>query len=285
MLLRPSPKLNELVIGIIAKAQEQFDMTIFCVVVLSNHLHMLLDPKDANHMAQFMGFVLGNISKEVGNLHDWPGSMFDGPYKSQPILDDESFEARMRYLLAHGVKEGLVLCPTHWPGVHSAGPLGHGEPLKGRWYDRSTEYEVKRSGKAYHEHDYSEEKRVVLSPPPVWGDLNEQQLRTKIRHMLRDIRAQYDHQREVTGQAVLGVARVMSADPHERPEVLKKSPSPWCHAVSVASRRTFRRFYRECVQAYRDAVELWKAGVEECRFPVGMCLPYGMRRAEAGFPT
>ena len=48
--------------------------------------------------------------------------------------------SRLKYLLANGVKEGLVESPLDWPGVSCAKALVHGEPLEGYWFNRSKEW-------------------------------------------------------------------------------------------------------------------------------------------------
>ena len=75
-LLRPSDALNDVVLGVIGYAQRQVGMRICGLTVLSSHYHMLLWPEDALQRARFMGLVNTNLSKEVGRLHDWPGTMF-----------------------------------------------------------------------------------------------------------------------------------------------------------------------------------------------------------------
>jgi hypothetical protein len=42
-LLTPDGRLNDLVVGVLARAQRLFGLTICAVVVLSNHLHILAD--------------------------------------------------------------------------------------------------------------------------------------------------------------------------------------------------------------------------------------------------
>ncbi len=48
---------------------------------------------------------------------------------------------KLKYLLSHGVKEGLVESPYDWPGVHAAHSLVSGEPLEvkdgAQWISRS----------------------------------------------------------------------------------------------------------------------------------------------------
>jgi hypothetical protein len=71
LLLKPSPELTELVLGIIGKAQTLYGMTIHAFVFLSTHAHFLLSPTDAWQLAVFMQFVNANVAKEVGRLYDW----------------------------------------------------------------------------------------------------------------------------------------------------------------------------------------------------------------------
>ncbi len=87
-LLRPSAELNDLVLGVVGRAQRKYDMPIMCITVISSHFHILIFPRDAHHMAAFMEFVNTNISKEVGILHDWPGTMFPDRYKHIEVSDD-----------------------------------------------------------------------------------------------------------------------------------------------------------------------------------------------------
>jgi hypothetical protein len=102
-LLRPSAELNDLVLGVIGYAQRQIRMRICGLTVLSSHYHMLLWPEDALQRARFMELVNTNVSKEVGRLHDWPGTMFPDRYHSVPVSDEEEAQvARLKYLLAKG---------------------------------------------------------------------------------------------------------------------------------------------------------------------------------------
>jgi hypothetical protein len=47
LLLKPSPELTDLILGIIGKAQSLYGMTIHAFVFLSTHAHFLLSPSSA----------------------------------------------------------------------------------------------------------------------------------------------------------------------------------------------------------------------------------------------
>jgi hypothetical protein len=65
-LLKPSPELTDIILGIIGKAQDFTGMVIHAFVFLSTHAHFLLSPEDAGQLAKFMQFVNANVAKEAG---------------------------------------------------------------------------------------------------------------------------------------------------------------------------------------------------------------------------
>ena len=73
-----------------------------------------------------------------------------GRYQAIPVSQEEGAQLeRFRYILSHGVKEGLVASPKDWPGVHCAKALVEGEPLRGTWFDRTQEYAARRRGEKF----------------------------------------------------------------------------------------------------------------------------------------
>ncbi len=48
---------------------------------------------------------------------DWSGGFWERRYSAEPVLDDATLVGRLRYVLAHGVKEGLVDRRAEWPGL------------------------------------------------------------------------------------------------------------------------------------------------------------------------
>ena len=179
-LLTPSKKLNDLFTGVLAKAQTLYEMPICAVVVLSTHYHLLAIPRDVQHLANFMQHLNANLSKEIGRLQGWTGSLWKGRYQLVPVDDDEPSQVRrLRYLLAGGVKEFLVDTVAEWPGIHSAHPMIEGEPLKGHWFNRTEENHAtqgRKHQKALNPYQFATGRWVnplattLLGPPPR-GDL------------------------------------------------------------------------------------------------------------------
>ena len=106
-------------------------MVIHAFVVASSHAHFLLSPESAYQLARFMQFVNANIAKEAGRLYDWPERLWSRRYRSIPVVDEQAAHARIRYLLSHGAKEGLVAAAGSWPGANCIAALRHGDRLCG----------------------------------------------------------------------------------------------------------------------------------------------------------
>lgn len=70
-LFCPSRELNDVVLGILGRAQRLHPIRVCHVAVLSNHIHLLLDVDDAQQVSDFMEYVNGNLAREVNRLTGW----------------------------------------------------------------------------------------------------------------------------------------------------------------------------------------------------------------------
>jgi hypothetical protein len=123
LLLRPSPELTDLILGVIGKARALDGMTIHAFVFLLTHAHFLLSPSNAGQLARFMQFVNANVAKEAGRLHAWRERLWSRRYRSIVVADEKAAPSRLRYILAHGAKEGLLGSPGAWPGPNCIAAL------------------------------------------------------------------------------------------------------------------------------------------------------------------
>ena len=276
-LLTPSLRLNEIFLGILGKAQEQFAMTICAAVVLSGHYHLLLRPRDAKHLADFMCFLKTNISKEVGKrLQNWPGPFYDRRYHSITVSDEEAAQIEvLRYILSHGVKELLVDTVRQWPGVHCGPAMIDGVPLVGRWYDRCAENAIRQrlGADAVDSEDFASQQVVSFSPLPCWQHLPETTWRRYVSEMVDDIDRQGAIERKATSTTSLGVAKIMSQDPLQCPNEVSRTPQPRFHTASREAFDAMLEIWRQVVQAYRTASERLRRGKRSVAFPEGTFPP------------
>ncbi|MCP4057150.1 MAG: hypothetical protein GY738_07510, partial [Pseudoalteromonas sp.] len=165
-------------------------------------------------MASFMRHVGGNISSEIGRLHDWPGKLWMRRYRSIVVSNEEGDQiSRLRYLLGAGAKENLVERAADWPGVNSARALTRDYPLRGWWFDRTKEFAARRRGEHYGRYEYATEEKVVLEPLPCWRHLPIKEVRRRVKDLIRDIEREAATVRRATGKTVLGAEAVMEVDP------------------------------------------------------------------------
>ena len=181
--------------------------------------------------------------------------------------------ARLRYLLGAGVKEGLVERATDWPGVNSARALTRDQPLRGWWFDRSRVYAARLRGECPGRYEYATEETVVLDPLPCWRHLPIEEVRRRVKDVIREMERDATAERRTTGKTVLGVEAIMATDPHHRPAKLDRSPAPDFHARRKAVRQAMREAYAWVVAAYREAAERLRAGELRVRFPEGTFPP------------
>ncbi len=274
LLFRPSPLMNQIIIGTLARAKQRHQVQVCFFVGVSNHMHLLLWVEDARVLAKFMGYFLSKLAREVGRLTGWREKIFGRRYHAIVISDEEAAQVeRLRYCLAHGAKEDLVDRPRNWPGVHTVRALLEGEVLEGLWFDRTQEYLARRRGETFDRLQYATRERLDLDPLPCWKALTEEQRHARVAALVEDIESEVTARRRRTGAKPLGVATVLAQDPLQKPKKTKKSPAPAFHVASKAVRRELWSAYALFVAAYRDAAEKLRAGARDLVFPRGSFPP------------
>jgi len=288
LLLRPSVELNELILGVVGRALSKYPIKLYCFVVLSNHQHLILSAPDAKTIADFMCYLNGNLAKEAGRLHHWKEKFWSRRYSAIAILDDESLINRVHYLLSHGCKEGLVARPGDWPGVHCIGALAYGHKLIGRWFARTLEYEARSHGQTIKKNQFSFTYEVALTPLPCFASLSRKEQQARWRQLISDVEIETRERLERDGRQVMGREKILSQDPHARPERSKRSPRPFCHAVEQTTIKVFKEAYEIFVAAYRQAQALLTKGdprslsmfPDDCYLP-----PLALRLSQATFSS
>jgi hypothetical protein len=272
LLLRPSPELNDLVLGVIGRGQFLFSVRIHALVVMSNHWHALLSVDHAAQLAAFMAFVNGNIAREIGRLHDWRHKFWARRYRAIAVADDEGAVARLRYILSNGCKEGFVDRPGDWPGVSCVRALTSDRPLLGTWHDRTAEHQARRRREQVIPGQFSSRYEVQISPLPCWRTFSPAQHRAACADLVAQVETETRTERLSSGQPCVGRDRLLAQDPHQRPVNSDSSPAPFVHASCREVREAFRRAYLAFADAFRAAAARLRSG-ESSEFPDGAFPP------------
>jgi hypothetical protein len=274
LLLRPGALFNEIVVGILGRAQVLFSMEVQFVSVLSNHYHLLLLPRNHQQLSGFMAYLNGNLAKEVGRLYGWKEKVWGRRYQAIVVSDEEKAQIdRLRYLLAQGVKEALVAQVGDWPGPDFLGALLQGTPLHGTWFDRTQECKARRKGLAFGARDFTTPVTLVLSPLPCWQNLSPEEHRQAVLSLVADIDATAAAERAASQREPLGAAVVLQQPPHAMPARSKRTPAPWFHTATRAALLQLKQAYSDFLAQYRDAAKALRKGLRTITFPPGSFPP------------
>ena len=268
-LLKPGQQLNELLVGVLGRAQRLYGVRLHAFVVLSNHYHLLMTVDSALQMAQFIAYFQGNLAREVGRLYNWRGPFWHRRYQHILVSDEETVQvARFRYILANSCKEGLVSSPLDWPGVSSVRTLLLGEETRGVWVDRTQERLAGKQG-GNNRPRIRQIETVSMSSLPCWKHLDSEVQRHRIQELVDQIRAETEVRHQAEGTRPVGVLRILHLDPHTRPRQSKSSPAPLFHCASKQVRDAFREAYGLFCTAFRQAANRMRGSEALVVFPEG----------------
>ncbi len=286
-LLRPGPEANRRIVGVIGQAMRLHgdDVRIFFAGGTCNHIHIVAAFRDAEVKAAWTCHVRANLSKELGDLYGWPGAHWEQRSSDIHIVDDSALYDRLVYVAGQATRAGLVRRAADWPGVGWIPAVTEGRRLVGVWYDRTRLYRMRqawgarpasRRGRYPTLADVAEVRFVALSPPPMWAEVGEAELRAKWRALVEVAEARFP-----APPRVLGAAGVLRVEPHDRPVKSKRSPAPAVHARGRALSMWWAA-YRAFESAYRRAMKALRAGIEGCGFPAEGCRPVCRGAAPSG---
>lgn len=271
LLLLPDPVVTEIIGGVLARGQQLYGIEIFGFVALSNHVHILCRSPDGR-LAAFMQHFLSNVARKVGRYVSWPGQLWQRRYAAEPVVDDGAHEDRLRYILKHGVKEGLVETVRDWPGL-SCLPQLLGQPDRVfRWFSwrrRWVSGRLAPGGERPFAFQWAENVTLKLAPLPHWSRLDEVERRQQARELVDA--AQNDAQR---AERPMGLRRLLRQPPHSRPRRQKRSIEPICHATTREAWETVRLVRQAHAAIYREASRRFRDGDLAARFPPGSSRPY-----------
>ena len=289
-LLVPCKELNDIIAGVLGRAQEQFkDVKLYAYAFLSNHFHLQLQGPPEQLVA-FVGYVKREISRRWGGhpAINWPGTMWEESFFATALPTEESQLRCFKYILSQGVKEGLVATPRSWPGIHCAKQLVGKTPLRGTWfngtaYGRAKDANSRRKPKnqlAVRRIDYVESYTVRVDTLPIWRGLEDTVRNRTIRSIEGEVIADGERMRGERGIRPLGAKAVMATSRETRTKSIRL---PWfenrrrmiCWADPSDPRVIeYNKDYRYFQGDFRAAARDRKLGIQT-PFPLGSFSPGG----------
>jgi REP element-mobilizing transposase RayT len=270
-LLRPSAETNEVLGGVLSRAVRLHGVELFSFIVLSDHLHLVVRAPRGN-LPRFMQYLLTNVSKKVGRLVRWQGNFWERRYSAEPILDDAALLGRVRYVISHGVKEGLVRRCRDWPGLSSLPLMLDDQPRSFRWFNwtRRASGNRRRTRRELLDERWAETETLRLTPLPSGSLQNPEARRRFLRRAVRAIEEQGLRQY----RTVVGRSGVLKRQPQERAAPSRRKPRPLCHTSVPRLLESFRERCRAFGDAFRKASIRWRSGDLTAAFPEWAIKPF-----------
>ncbi len=271
MFLTPSSELNAIIEGCLAFSGKVHQVDIHAYAFLSNHFHLLLTVRDAKQLADFMGHFKSKLAREVNALRGRRQVLWGGRYAAVVVSGEEAAQvARLRYILSHGCKEGLVARPQDWPGVHASRTLAHypQAALRGVWIDRTAAWRNSTETTATKRN-----VELALKPLPCWQALNAGQVQARISELLTKIESETRQMHRRNKTRPVGRETILRQNPAFLPRLMKRSPLPRFHAVAKAVRQGLESSLRAFLLAYRQASARLRQGDLRANFPPGSFPP------------
>lgn len=277
LLMSPSPRVNNIIGGVIGRALTLFDVNLYAFTFLSNHPHLILAAAEGE-LSRFMQYIESNIAKKVGDLVGWKDKFWARRFSAEPILDDDALIGKLRYIFSHGVKENLVDAANQWPGLTCIPELAHGIKRYFEWHDQTAEYIARRRGDDIRPGQFVIRYPIELKTLPCWAQLPKEEQQQRARDIIDEVEKEARQRRKKDKQSVLGVDNILNQDPLEMPGTSKRSHRPLCHASTRKAWDEFKDTYKKFADDYRVASEKFRQGDLSVIFPDHAFkppLPYG----------
>lgn len=270
-------------------------VTLHAYVFMGNHYHLLLSCPGVRDLGRFLQVLNAGVARLVNGHHRRSGKVWQRRADVVPVSDEPEAQLwRLAYIMANGVKEGLVIHPLLWSGPHFARAFRESvspasENLRCHSSNLSKGYTRTMDVRAI--------EVPAVAPLPHLASMTPERLR---RAMLRLADRVSAHPKDRDGwlephlldpdlplaAGVASKALVRSPDPDEAPELKfdardHKRPTPRdkprprhpVHAFDAAVRKEIYRDLEAFHQAYAEASAMYRSGASQPRFPSHCVLP------------
>jgi len=143
----------EVFLDCLREAKRKFGARLYAYVLMTNHVHLLIEPEREGDLGRFMQSVGRRYVRYFNDAHSRTGTLWEGRFKSALVSRDEYLIMCSRYIERNPVRAGMVAHPRdyRWSSYHRRA-LGQSDDLleDDPWYAGLGKTEVQRS-QVYHD--------------------------------------------------------------------------------------------------------------------------------------
>ena len=111
-------------LGIIREAKGKYRCKLYAYCMMSNHIHLLIEPLIREHLALFLKLIAQKYAQHVNYFYKRTGTLWEGRFKSSPVSMDNYLLACCRYIEMNPVRAGLVSSPEEYRWSSYRGKTG-----------------------------------------------------------------------------------------------------------------------------------------------------------------
>ncbi len=119
----------------LAEAATRYECAIHAYVLMTNHVHILVTPREREGVSRMMQYVGRRYVPYVNYTYGTSGSIWEGRYKASLVHDDQYLLTCMRYIELNPVRANMTSTPGQYrfsslPGecAGQGGQAGHAAP-------------------------------------------------------------------------------------------------------------------------------------------------------------
>ncbi len=81
--------LNDIILGVLGRAQRLYPLEVVGYSCLSNHYHLLLWVETAERLSDFMRYFSGSVAREIARLTGWKDRVWADRCDGILVTDEE----------------------------------------------------------------------------------------------------------------------------------------------------------------------------------------------------
>ena len=112
------------------ESAQRYDCALHAYVLMTNHVHLLVTPQDADAISRLMQYVGRQYVPYINATYGTSGTIWEGRFKASLIHDETYLLSCMRYIEMNPVRANRVKSPGayRWSSYKS-NAQGHADPL------------------------------------------------------------------------------------------------------------------------------------------------------------
>jgi REP element-mobilizing transposase RayT len=259
--------------GIIARYAIRYNITIYGLVVMSNHYHILASSPESN-LFLFAENINREMAKRTNRLINRRGNLWGRRYDDQIVVEPMDALEGLLYILSNPVKHGLVADPKHWPGLSTYWQTIRGKSQTFSFTNYTELNKAKRSAEFVRASDYEITYELKIAPIPLHEKMNIGDVQVELSNLLRKRTRKLCDERRKAGLGFFGRKAILSQRKRGVfPKKTNRTKRPACYSKCPRAIRDFIQNEKVRKAVYQECSLKFRSGDYTIKFPFGCLLP------------